>query len=194
MDGAPSVSGAPWMRGNCRQSVEFGYQWWPIQVKGLVLEADCVSQALIFYWQVRVWGVCMCACACVCECIGQHVFVMSFKIQMSGRYYYFSLIYVYFWLIKDLMGVRGGSTPSNLLFKKQFSLIFVYIKYIIYFFIFKESIKLLFLKFICFFLKIVLRDFYTQDSTTHTADFEIWILVWSQFFISLALLLVFLNP
>ena len=45
-----------------------------------------------------------------------------------------------------------------------------------------------------FFLKIVLRDFYTQDSTTHTADFKIWILVWSQFFISLALLLVFLNP
>ena len=39
----------------------------------------------------------------------------------------------YFWLIKDLMGVRGGSTPGNLLFKKQFSLTFVYIKYIIYF-------------------------------------------------------------
>lgn len=118
MDGAPSVSGATWMRGNCRQSIEFDHQWWPIQVKGLVLEADSTSWALIFYWRVRIWGVCMRACSCVCECIGQHVFVMPFKIQMSVEVLYFSLIYVYFWFIKDLMGVRGGTTPGNLAFKK----------------------------------------------------------------------------
>lgn len=54
----------------------------------------------------------------MCECIGQHVFVMPFKIQMSVEVLYFSLIYVLFWFIKDLMGVRGGTTLGNLAFKK----------------------------------------------------------------------------
>ena len=173
MDGAPSVSGATWMRDNCRQSVEFDHEWWPIQVN--VLEADSISWALILYWRVRIWGVCVRACACVCECIGQWVFVMPFKIQMSIEVLLFFFMFI-FGLLSTSWGSEVGVHQVILLLKRQFSLTFVYIKYVIYFFIFKESIKLLFLKFKCFLLKIVLRDFIprTPQHTLLILRFVFW--------------------